>query len=494
MTSAITLVVFGASGDMARRLLFPVLHRLECDRALPDLNIVGVGLEDWRADQFRLNVKAGIEEFDSLHSEERWQNFAKRLDYESGDLSDDLVGRLANRIDGPAAFYLALPPGMFGHAARALADAGLNNESSGWRRLVIEKPFGHDVASAHELQDQLERDWAEEQIFRIDHFLGKETVQNLLVFRLANRFLEPLLNAEHVEQVQITVAETLGLEGRYRYYDGIGALRDMLQNHLMQLFTLASIEPPARWDPDLLADHYVEVLKSVRPIRPKDVPNQAVRGVYTAGRVHGEAVSGYLEEEGVPDDSTTETFAALKFWVDNWRWKGVPFYLRSGKRLTADMSEIAIQFRAPPTALFEETPIEQPHRNSLVIRLRPEEALAFTARAKVPGLQLEARDVVLHANYAREGDRNASAYETLLLDVLQGDRTTFLRFDQVDWAWRVIEPVLEAWRTGRPEPYAAGEDGPAAQHDLMEPGTEWRPLTAPLVPHPDDQTSKPPSS
>jgi glucose-6-phosphate 1-dehydrogenase len=294
------------------------------------------------------------------------------------------------------------------------------------------------------------------------------------MFRLANRFMEPIWNSQHIAQVQITFAETLGLEGRWRYYDQAGALRDMIQNHLMQLFTLAALEPLAFWDAEVLRDHKVEVLRSVRTISPDQVNGFAVRGQYTAGKIAGQRVPGYREEEHIPADSRTETFAALKLYVDNWRWKGVPFYLRSGKRLRADCAEVAVQFREVPTRLFGGDGVS----NWLVFRMKPRESLALLAWAKRPGLALEIRQVSLEAPYEREGDPEYSAYEQLLLDVLEGERAHFLRFDEVEWAWHVLDPILRVWKQGEPEPYPAGSDGPNAQGRLLEPGHAWRPLEA----------------
>ncbi len=463
---------------MAQRLLFPALYALEVLGKLPDGPIIGYALEDWSDQKFRSHIREGIEAQATKVREGAWKSLASRLRYMSGALTLKDVKRLADVVTGPALFYLALPPGLFAQAATALAKGGLQEDGDGFRRLVIEKPFGHDVASAGELNSQLHEHWREEQIFRIDHFLGKETVQNLLVFRFSNRFLEPVLNCHHVEQVQITVAETLGLEGRYRYYDGIGCLRDMLQNHLMQLFTLTAIEPPSVWDADVLRGHKVEVLKSVRPLRFDDLIEHAARGVYTGGESNGERVPGYRDEPGIAEDSRTETFAALKFHIDNWRWSGVPFYLRSGKRLAADVSEIAIQFKEPPTKLFQRTPIEQVDPNWLVFRLQPHESIDLVAQAKVPGLDLETHDVILHTEYSRE-EHDSSAYEQLILDVIEGDHTPFLRFDEVEEAWRILEPVLEAWEKGQPEEYVAGSRGPNSQYRLLEHGHVWRPIVDP---------------
>jgi glucose-6-phosphate 1-dehydrogenase len=475
-----TLVVFGASGDMAGRLLFPALYSLDALDRLPDLTILGQGLEPWTEEGFTHRVREGIEAVAGVLDDRAWNRFAARLSYCHGDLGSDSIATVASKVHGPAMFYLALPPGMFAEAASVLAEHGLHDQTAGWRRLIIEKPFGTDVESALALNADLHRHWTEEQIFRIDHYLGKETVQNLLVFRFANRFLEPVLNSQHVAQVQITAAETIGIEGRYRYYDGIGALRDMLQNHLMQLFTLTAIEPPALWDSDILRSHKVEVLKAVRPILPSEVPSVAVRGQYVGGKVNGDLVPGYRDEEGIHDASETETFAAVKLFIDTWRWKGVPFYLRSGKRMAKDVTEIAIQFREPATWLFRSTPLEHMEPSWLVFSVRPDEAIRLTAIAKQPGLELEARELLLEAHYSSGRPRreeSSAAYAQLLLDVIEGDATPFLRFDEVEWAWRVLQPVLDAWQSGAPELYRSGTWGPNGQHSILEPGHRWRDLS-----------------
>ena len=343
-----TLVVLGASGDLAARLLFPALLSLEHRERLENLRIIGYARQEWTNEQFHENLRAAIDLSGADFDDKYLDKFIDRIEFHGGDLSVESLRVLKDVLDGPAIFYLALPPGVFADAAETISEAGLADETNGWRRLVIEKPFGTDLESALKLNEQLHRGWRENQIFRIDHFLGKETVQNILVFRFANRFIEPVLRADQVDEIQITVAETLGVEGRSRYYDGIGALRDMIQNHLVQMMTFAAMEPPALWDAEMLRDHKVEVLKAVRTVDPDA---DAVRGQYTAGLVEGVPRIGYRAEPGVDPTSHTDTFAALRLHLDTWRWEGVPILMRSGKRLAAKAHEVAFRFKEPPTRL-----------------------------------------------------------------------------------------------------------------------------------------------
>lgn len=469
-----TLVILGATGDLTRRLLMPALYRLHRLGLTPDLKIVGYALQNWPPARFERHVHRALRVFAPDFETAAWKRFASSLDYLGGELDSEGLRRLRDRLGPSVLFYLALPPSLFGTAAQALGEAGLaRTPRGGWRRLMVEKPFGTDLASAQALRRQMHRHWQEEQILRIDHFLGKETTQNLLVFRFANRFLEPVWNAHHVEQVQITYAETLGVEHRAAYYDQVGALRDMLQNHLMQLFSLTAIEPPSHWSPEVLRDHKVEVLRAVRPITGRTLARHAARGQYRAGRLGRKVLAGYRNEPGVARDSITETFAALRLEIDNWRWQGVPFYLRSGKRLASNTSEIAIQFRKPPGAVPGAVRADP---NWMVFRIQPHQAMNLLANAKRPGLELLGHQVALCAPYARSGEVAFSAYEQLLMDALAGDRSHFLRFDEVEWAWRVLEPVLKAWRTGVPDFYAAGSEGPAAQVRLLDRGHRWRPI------------------
>ena len=469
-----TLVILGATGDLTQRLLMPALYRLHRLGLTKDLRILGYAMEKWSRERFENHIHKALKSFAPDYTEAQWKRFSKQLDYVGGQLDPDDLGRIKDKLTPSTLFYMALPPPLFGPASQALGEAGLASAPrGGWRRLVVEKPFGTDLASAKQLRAQMHAHWEENQILRIDHFLGKEATQNLMVFRFANRFLEPVWNAQHIAQVQITYAETLGVEKRAGYYDHAGALRDMLQNHLMQLFSLAAIEPLSCWDADVLRDHKVEVLRSVKPITARNVDKHAVRGQYRAGKAGRKKLAGYRSEPGIPKGSNTETFAALRLEIDNWRWQGVPFYLRSGKRLASNCSEIAVQFRDVPGPLPGGVKAEN---NWMVFRMKPEQGMDLIANAKLPGLELDGHQVTLSAPYVKAGENEFSAYEQLLMDAIEGDRSHFLRFDEVEWAWRLLEPVLKRWQKGAPDFYAAGSDGPSTQDRLLDPGQHWRPV------------------
>jgi len=455
----IDLVIFGATGDLAARKLFPALYELEAARYLPEeVRILGVGRKPWSAEEFNQHLRDSLEEFQKPLDSEVVERLVKRTAYHPMDYTSEGFESLAKKSADSSIFYLSLPPDAFPVIGTGLGQAGLAEQSKGFRRLVVEKPFGEDLQSALSLQKTLTQFWDESQILRIDHFLGKEAVQNILVFRFANSWLEPLWNSRHIAQVQITAAESIGIEGRGAFYDKVGAVRDMLQNHMMQLLTLSALEPPPRFEADLLSNEKVKVLRSVRPLSSEDI----VRGQY----------QGYCEEAANPS-STTETFAAVRLYLDNWRWKGVPFYLRTGKALAKKNTTIALQFRDPPTQIFSDSSVE-PGSGWVELELQPKEAMHLEVQVKTPGLQFASRPVIL-TTPTNNGDKlELSAYATLMLDALKGDRSLFIRFDEVEYAWRLIEPILHASQPT--EVYSLGSDGPGGQHYLMEEHHRWRSL------------------
>lgn len=488
------IVIFGASGDLTKRKLIPALYNLAREKLLPDnFAVVGYARRDIGTDAFRKRLKADTAEYAGSDMDaEIWQWLESRIYYQRGDLQTPEhfkdLGKTLGELDekhktqGNILFYLATAPDLFAPVVENLQALGLTNESDkNWRRVIVEKPFGHDLASARELNRELRKSLGEQQIYRIDHYLGKETVQNLLVFRFSNGIFEPIWNRRYVDHVQITVAETLGVEGRGGYYDHSGALRDMVPNHIFQLISLVTMEPPISFDADSVRDEQAKALRAVSPMTPEQVLQNSVRGQYGAGTSGGKAIPGYRQETNVNPQSNTETFVAMKLEIDNWRWKGVPFYLRVGKALPKRVSEIVVTFRKPPFSLFRNTPIESLEPNQLVINVQPDEGITLTFGAKVPGATMSIGGVGMRFSYEDYfGKAPATGYERLLYDALLGDQTLFQRADMVEVGWSVVAPVLDVWQalTARDYPnYAAGTWGPKAAHDLLaRDGRAWRKL------------------
>ena len=467
-TEDCTFVIFGATGNLSRIKLIPALYHLDAAGRLTDgLKVVGFGRRDWDDDAWRAQVRSWLAERNT--QPEVLERFLNRFCFFQGDLADEAVYPAlsdmlldSDRFSPNLVFYMAVSPAEFGKVSRRLGDSGLASENGGWRRLVIEKPFGYDLESAEGLNRSLSRDFQESQIFRIDHYLGKGTVQNVLVFRFANLMLEPLWNRNYIDHVQITHSESLGTGGRAGYYDGAGALRDMIQSHLLQVLTLVAMEPPANMDAESLRDEKVKVLRSIRPIPQSAVNAHAVRAQYTAGAVGGEKAAAYLDETGVPGDSTTETYAAMKLFIDNWRWRNVPFLLRTGKRMAKGNSMVSIRFKHPPQQLFRETQIERLEPNWILMNLQPNECIRMEMQVKQNGLEMRTETTRLDASQCGINTDQLDAYEALLLDVIEGDHSLFLRYDEVSWAWKVVDPILKEWSVERDyiTGYSAGSWGP----------------------------------
>ena len=473
MSDSTTIVILGGTGDLAQRKLLPALHNLDVLGRLPaNVSIVGFARAQHDDASYRELMWKGAREFgDPPPQRAAWDRFAKRLSYVRADLADPAsFGALRSRlgeIEGGAEradriFYLAIAPSLFAPAIAGLDGVGLANEDTGWRRVVVEKPFGEDEASAAELDERVHAVFRESQVYRIDHYLGKETVQNLLVFRFANTIFEPVWNRNYVDNVQITVSETVTVGDRAGYYDGSGVIRDMVQNHLLQLLCLVAMEPPSSPDPEALRTKKVEVLEAVRRWSPEEFAANAVAGQY----------EGYLDEKGVAEDSRTPTYAAMRLFIDNWRWQGVPFYLRSGKAMAGKRSEIAIHFKAPPLTLFAQPEGHVHAPNVLAMCVGPDEGFHLRFSSKVPdaGMLIEPEHMEFHYRTSFAGREIPEAYQRLLEDALAGDASLFIRGDQIKHAWSIVDPLLKRLAdpaSPKPEAYAAGSWGPAAADALL---------------------------
>ncbi len=486
------VVIFGASGDLAKRKLIPALYRLVQHRLLPaEFAIVGLGRTEMTDEAFRAKMKESLIEFSESESPDEavWNSFASALRFLPSDIRnpDDYrkLAALLEEIDrergtgGNRLFYLSLPPEAYSETIKQLGDAGLTKSEKGWVRVIVEKPFGTSLESAKTLNSEILKHLDESQVFRIDHYLGKETVQNLLVFRFANGIFEPLWNRQYIDHVQLTNAETVGVEGRGGYYEQAGVLRDMIQNHVFQVLSLVAMEPPASLKANDVRDEKVKVMHAARAFTKDRISEECVRGQYGPGSVAGKNVIGYREEPGVAPRSTTETYAMITMFFDNWRWAGVPFYVRSGKRLTKRVTEIAIQFKAAPHQLFGDA-IEQTTPNQLIIRVQPDEGITMRFAAKVPGQATRIRDVNMDFRYgASFGMRLAEAYERLILDCILGDSTLYARRDMTERGWEIVTPIIEEWAKQSEEidfpNYEAGTWGPQRSFDLLErSGRRWR--------------------
>jgi len=488
-----SIVIFGASGDLTARKLIPAFYHLHRDHQMPPrFRVIGFARREKTHESWRQELRDALSQFSRTKpvDDAVWQSFAENVFYCQGEFSDPAgYANLEKMLSGfgheplrrNLLFYLATPPSQFGQVVELLHHAALlhKDREQGTQRIVVEKPFGHDLPSARLLNNELTRYAHEQQVYRIDHYLGKETVQNILMFRFSNAVFERLWNRETVDHIQITVSEKLGVGSRGGYYEEAGALRDMVQNHLLQVLSLVAMEPPVSLEAEAIRDEKVKLLKSIRPLRPDDVPKQVVRGQYFAGQIEQQPVPGYRQEPKVRPDSSVETYAALKLFIDNWRWSGVPFYLRTGKCLPLSASEVRIQFRPTPNVLFAAQCGSRLDPNALTIRLQPNEGISIRFNGKVPGTSLQVRPVRMHFSYNTEfGAYTPEAYERLLLEAMAGDATLFIRRDEVETAWGIVDSIRAGWN-GRSlsnrEFYSAGTWGPVAAEDLLAQASHaWR--------------------
>jgi glucose-6-phosphate 1-dehydrogenase len=487
------VALFGATGDLAHRKVFPALYQLWRTNLLPhEFMLLAIGRRPYDDDTFRKEIRGALDKYSRVLplDEAAWKAFSHRVAYQRCDFDDPKgFDQLAKRLDdvdrehgtrGNRLFYLATQPSAFSEIVAQLGRVGLDHEvhGAGWRRVVIEKPFGHDLESAHRLNKEVGRVFRESQVYRIDHYLGKETVRNLLVFRFANGIFEPIWNRRHIDHVQITVAESIGVENRGAFYEETGASRDFLQNHLLQLMSLVAMEPPATFEADPLRDEKVKVLRAIAEKSRHQIGRDVVRGQYGSGWVAAQQVPGYRQEPEVDPQSETETFIAAKLMIDDWRWSDVPFYLRTGKRLPKRATEIAIQFKEVPHKLFRESATD-PEPNLLAIRIQPDEGIMLRFGAKIPGLGIDVRSVTMDFTYGSAfAVDSPDAYETLILDALLGDASLFTRADEVEEAWGIVDPIIDAWADAAPPDfpnYEAGSWGPAEADELMaREGRRWR--------------------
>lgn len=490
------MVIFGASGDLTKRKLIPALYNLAKENLLSrEFAVIGMARRGMNHETFRDRISQDIREFATTSvDDDLWEWFVRRLYYLSSDAQDpEAYGRLQELLAevnakhgtrGNYFYYLATAPEFFATVVQHLGTAGLiNQENEQWRRVIFEKPFGHDLDSARKLNQSIQQHLWEDQIYRIDHYLGKETVQNILAFRFANGIFEPIWNHRYIDHVQLTVAEDLGVEQRGGYYDTSGALRDMVPNHMFQLISLTAMEPPISFEADAVRDEQAKILRALQPMSPEEVLSRTVRGQYGEGKVGGVLVPGYRNEPHVPLDSSTETFVALKLSIDNWRWANVPFYLRTGKRLPKRVTEIAIQFKRAPFTLFRHTPVESLNPNRLILQIQPDEGISLSFGAKIPGPVVRLGTVDMNFRYEDYfGSTPSTGYERLLYDCMMGDATLFQRADMVQASWSVVTPILDVWKALPPRNfpnYASGTWGPQEADELMaRDGRAWRNYSA----------------